>query len=105
MAEIWRIGDYQAWDFEGNNCDVSLRVHKSENNYYLEASSYGEVLSDFMLSSPYCGFGGIVVDESDMAGNFTISESFNGGNYLMFIIGKYEGGYTYVGDAVIIDDE
>lgn len=84
----WDIGGYQAWDYEGNNCDVSLRVHKSENNYYLEASSDGEVLSDVMLSSPYCGLGGILVDESDMAGNFTISESFNGGYYLTFITGN-----------------
>lgn len=84
----WDIGGYQAWDYEGNNCDVSLRVHKYDSNYYLEASSDGEVLSDVILSSPYCGLGGIVVDESDMAGNFTISESFNGGNYLTFMTGN-----------------
>lgn len=84
----WDIGGYQAWDYEGNISDISLRVHKVANSYYLEASHEGEELSDVILSSPYSDLKGVVLDESDMAGNFSLSESFNGGHYLTFMTGN-----------------
>lgn len=83
----WNVGGYQAWDFVGNMRDVSLRVHKAVDNYYLEASADGEVLSDVMLSSPYSGLNGIILDESDMAQHFAITEAFYGGNYIAFMTG------------------